>query len=252
MNAYRAASASEKPLGLAARKAAIIEETRQPAAVIFVSISTPCSQLETCPVGLTTKSTAPEMQTTQLYLAAKLLAAFRAAPEPCEESTPLVSPAAPATARISEALPRSTEHPPMSKSSVAVVVLRAVNPAATGSRTHGTPFALQVLAANLKDSIQVGSSVPMLIETAPFIAATTSIADSSSSTAWTMAGEAPSARRPLAMKSMDTKLVRHCTSGAFAFTARTISWSFSTDPFSSIAGVLPVLADMAKADQCKV
>ena len=66
------------------------------------------------------------IQAAQLYLAAKLLAAFRAAPEPadahfhlnpffegpppCEESTPLVSPAAPATARISEALPRSTEH----------------------------------------------------------------------------------------------------------------------------------------------
>ncbi|MNJ82294.1 hypothetical protein D3C77_816000 [compost metagenome] len=59
-------------------------------------------------------------------------------------------------------------------------------------------------------SSQGADSVPMLMTTAPAKRANSG----ASSVACTMAGEAPIASSTLAAMFMDTKLVRHCTSGA--------------------------------------
>ncbi|KAG0756053.1 hypothetical protein G6F22_020416 [Rhizopus arrhizus] len=64
-------------------------------------------------------------------------------------------------------------------------------------------------------SSQGADSVPILMTTAPAICANSG----ASSVACTMAGDAPIASSTLAAKFMETKLVRHCTSGASRRTA---------------------------------
>lgn len=82
-------------------------------------------------------------------------------------------------------------------------------PAATGSRTHGLPERAASSAASFMAGSQSAVRVPTLTQRASALG----VKSGSSWREWSMAGEAPAARRVLAIRSMDTKLVMHWTSG---------------------------------------
>jgi len=89
----------------------------------------------------------------------------------------------------------------LSCASLAEVLVRyAVAPAPTGSSAHGRPRALAARAAFSIALTQAGESVPMLMTRAEEIATNSS----TSSLAWTMAGEAPKASSALAVLFITT------------------------------------------------
>jgi hypothetical protein len=81
-----------------------------------------------------------------------------------------------------------------------VPVRSLVAPEPTGSRTKGLPKALQRVAALRNDGIHDCDNVPILMTTAPEIAANSS----SSSGSWAMTGDAPIARRTFAVQFITT------------------------------------------------
>ena len=110
-------------------------------------------------------------------------------------STPLVRVSAPASARISEALPRTTLTRVSASRRRHASVRRRVAPAPTGSSTMGRPSSDALRPALTMAASQVSVSVPMLSTRAPARATISS----TSLSAWAITGEAPAARRTLAV-----------------------------------------------------
>ena len=90
-----------------------------------------------------------------------------------------------------------------------VSVRYLVAPTATGSSTQGTPLACAVAAARSIAATHGAESVPILMTRLDAMGTNSS----TSSTAWTMAGEAPMASSALAVTFITTKLVMLWTSG---------------------------------------
>mmetsp|Transcript_43146 Transcript_43146/g.108077 ORF Transcript_43146/g.108077 Transcript_43146/m.108077 type:complete len:321 (-) Transcript_43146:86-1048(-) len=207
-----AAVASIGSSGLEARNAAIRPVTEQPVAVMSHSMGTPLFTSMTRWPSVT-KSVAPEIATMHWYWRATIFPASRALADDCVLSTPLALPAAPAKAMISDPFPRTTVGL-IDRMSTQALVLYAVAPAPTGSRTQGIFVELALVMASFIAATQVLLRVPTLISKPEDIA----VNSSTSSQQWTIAGDAPAARRVLAKRSMETKLVMHCTSGRCALT----------------------------------
>lgn len=106
---------------------------------------------------------------------------------------------------------------------------------ATGSRTQGRPARAAEQAAALMDGSHPSESVPTLIKMAWALGVKSSISDRE----WTIAGDAPDARRALAIRSMDTKLVMHWTSGARCRTASRSSHALRPHRASALGGPPP-------------
>ena len=100
---------------------------------------------------------------------------------------------------ISLALPRMQAGRSLA-SAAEVVVRYVVAPAPTGSSTHGMPRAPAVRTAFSIAVTQAGESVPIFTTSAAEIATNSS----TSSLAWIMAGEAPSASRAFAVLFITT------------------------------------------------
>ncbi len=164
-----------------------------------------------CCVPSVTKSAGPETATTPPVRRARSMAACVAASTLSPLSTPCPAPSRPASVRISEALPRMTVG--RSATSRCETSVRSdVAPTPTGSRTQGLPATFIASAASSMDAAQAGSSVPMLTVSTRASAANST----TSSRAWTIAGEAPTARSTFAMTFMATKFVMLWTRGRSA------------------------------------
>ena len=142
---------------------------------------------------------APLIVTTVSKLRASFFPPSSAEPDESVLSTPRVARFASESARISDALPRTTAgFTPRSCS--AVEVRSAVAPAPTGSSTHGLPSVRACAAARRMPVTHEGESVPMLITSAWAIETNSS----TSSLACTMAGEAPIASSAFAVLFITT------------------------------------------------
>ena len=136
-------------------------------------------------------------------------------------STPLPRLICPASARISEALPRMAVKRTSSSSLADNSRRSAVPPAATGSRTTGIRNSLARFPAKIMESTK---SIAPRLQTSPSAPAT---ASSTSRISCAMVGEAPAASRIFAQSLTVTKLVMHCIRGALVRTC-------SNTPNSSI------------------
>lgn len=110
---------------------------------------------------------------------------------------------------ISDGFPRITVGPRATRPRHASI-RKSEADTATGSSTQGRPAREAAAAAACMEGSQPSESVPMLTQRA----STRGVKSSISRREWTMAGEAPAARSALAIRSMETKLVMHWTSGA--------------------------------------
>jgi len=140
------------------------------------------------------------MLTTAPVDAARACPASRAASASSRLSTPRVAAPAMCSARISEALPRTIVGGVAARRSRQTCVRQREAPAPTGSNTTGTPRRRAAAMARCIASTQGRLRVPMLITRAEAMPTMSS----TSSTAWAMTGEAPSARRALAVEFITT------------------------------------------------
>ena len=142
-----------------------------------------------------TKSVGPVMARVTPNSRASCPAVLAASSTECELSTPLVLESCPARDRISEALPRTTLTLVWARMALAASVRSRVAPDPTGSRTMGVPRLLALRPALSMDAIQLSVRVPILRTNAPAKATMSS----TSFSAWAMTGDAPQARRALAV-----------------------------------------------------
>lgn len=161
-----------------------------------------------------TKSTGAETATTPLVWRASVCAvSFAAWRASVESSAPWVPARAPATAMISDGVPRITVG--RSSTSWCASAVRTGNgPMVNASRTHAVPAEAAAWAASTMAVRCSACGVARLITTAE---ATPAKGPASSGTS-TMAGVAPSAYRTFAVKLVTTVLVRHWTRGVRVLT----------------------------------
>ena len=146
------------------------------------------------------RSTAPLVATTERYWPDSRSAALAASSDSYALSTPRVLRSSKASARISDALPLTMAGESSASSFRAVAVRNVVAPAPTGSRTMGRPFRRAASPAWNMAAIQGALSVPMLMTSDCAMAAISP----TSSSAWAMTGDAPSASSALAVVFMTT------------------------------------------------
>ena len=115
-----------------------------------------------------------------------------------------------ARARISDAFPLTTAGR-SARSERQASIRKPEAATATGSNTQGRPAE----AAARMEGSQSSESVPTLMYTA----SQRGLKSGTSRWQWSIAGDAPAASIALATRSMETRLVMHCTSGARARTA---------------------------------
>ena len=172
----------------------------------------PMRAMRTCaPSTATTASRAPDTATTPPVACARRMAAGSTASTSSVESTPRPPAPAPASAAISDALPRTT----VGRAAAACRILRvrkATTPTLTGSSTQGLPVSPATLIAASAASSWWLLAVPRLMRMP-----SATPANCAASASWSiMAGAAPAASSTLALNCCTTVLVMACTSGAEA------------------------------------
>src|SRR5271157_745422 len=194
--AFTAASRGD---GFTAAKAPASALAVHPMPVTFAIMGCPLEPRATAPPD-NTRSTAPLATTTPPVRADSAAAATAASSGACALSTPCVARSPPASARISLGLARTMPGVNSSSSRRAVSVRNVVAPAPTGSSTMGSPFRRAAPPAWNMAAIQGALSVPILITSARAMA----VISATSSSAWAMTGDAPSASSALAVTFMTT------------------------------------------------
>ena len=191
----------------------------QPPPVTRVSIGEPpVMRVIRCPS--TIASTGPETAATKPWRSDIARAAPRAESTSSAVSGPRPPPPVPASAMISEALPRTTAGS-METRSRARAVRWTSDPTATGSRTQGVPASPAAAAASRAAARCSGWGVPRLISRPEAAAAKVPASPVMS----TMAGAAPLASSTSAVKPAATELVMHDISGVVSRTARRTEWA---------------------------